>query len=78
MGGESELDLSPRKLQNLLNKNGFRIKKTYGIGAWIFRNSLINSKRLNSKLARYLELLSKLPGVHLISPDAVIIAQKYK
>ncbi len=77
-GGESELDLSPRKLQNLLNKNGFRIKKTYGIGTWVFRNSLINSRRLNSKLARYLELLSKLPGVHLISPDAVIIAQKYK
>lgn len=77
-GGESELDLSPRKLQSLLNKNGFRIKKTYGIGAWVFRNSLIKPRLFNSKLAGNLELFSKLPGVHLISPDAIIIAQKYK
>ena len=77
-GGKKELDLSPRKLKNLLDKNGFKIKETYGIGAWCFRSSLVNPKLLNSKLARYLELFSKFPGAHLISPDAIIIAQKYK
>ncbi len=77
-GGTNELDLSPVKFKSLLNKNGFKIKKTYGIGAWIFMYSLAQPKYLDSKLSNYLELFSKLPGAHLIAPDALIIAQKYK
>jgi len=77
-GGKNELDLSPSKFKSLLNENGFRIKKTYGIGAWIFMYSLAQPKYLDSSLSHYLEFFSKLPGAHLIAPDALIIAQKYK
>ncbi|MCP5245875.1 MAG: class I SAM-dependent methyltransferase [Burkholderiales bacterium] len=77
-GGKKKLDLSPVKLKKLLNDNGFKITKVYGIGAWIFRNSLAQTKYLNSKFAKSLEAISRFPGTYLISPDSLIVAKKYK
>jgi SAM-dependent methyltransferase len=75
-GGRKELDLSPAKLKRLLNENGFTIVKSYGIAAWIVRAALIKPKYFNSSIVRYLEPLSRLPGLHFISPDALIVAKK--
>ncbi len=75
-GVKGDLDLSPRKLKKILKDTGFRITRVYGIGTWIFRNSLAQSKYLNSHFAKPLEVISKLPGAHLISPDSIIIAKK--
>ena len=77
-GGKRELDLTPVKLKKILNANGFRITKVYGIGTWIFRNSLAQTKYLNSKFAKSLEVISRLPGAYFISPDSLIVAKKYK
>lgn len=77
-GGRNELDLSHIKLKKMLNDSGFKIVKVYGIGAWIFRNALAQSKYLNSGFAKYLESISRLPGAYLISPDSLIIARKYR
>lgn len=77
-GGKRELDLSPSKLKKMLKNSGFKIIKVYGIGTWIFRNSLAQSKYLNANFSKYLEVISKLPGAYLISPDSLIVAKKYK
>ncbi|SFK81998.1 Methyltransferase domain-containing protein [Nitrosomonas aestuarii] len=75
-GATIDLDLTPVKLKKLLNDHGFIIKKTYGIGTWIFRSALEQPKYLDSSMARHLEHVSSLPGSYLISPDAIIVARK--
>lgn len=75
-GGKTDLDLTPVRINKLLIDHGFAVKKSYAIGTWVFRSALAQSKHLHSTKAHILERFSGIPGVSLISPDTIIVAQK--
>lgn len=76
-GCTEQLDLSAGKMRRLLRASGFRVVRTYGIGAWIFpQRVMANGRLLESGLARFLEPLSLSPGVGQFCPDIVTVARR--
>jgi ubiquinone/menaquinone biosynthesis C-methylase UbiE len=75
-GNEIDVDLSYKKVSNLLNEAGFKIKRTYGIGAWFVMHRMNTPAIMNSSIAKMLEPLSLLRPLGPFSPDAIIVAQK--
>jgi len=75
-GGEAELDFSYFKMRRLLDKAGFEIVRTYGIGWWLLRSSFFRKETLESPLGRRLEPLSRWGFMAPICPDMVVIARK--
>jgi len=71
-------DLHYIKLRRLLNKSGFRIVGTKGIGFWLYRDKLYQANILNSSFARCLEIVCKIPILPPFCPDLIIVAQKMK
>jgi SAM-dependent methyltransferase len=75
-GDQIDIDLSPTKLEHLLNQHGFKIRSSHGIGVWLVMHRLYKPRILASPLATALELLSRIPGAAPLCPDAVIVAQR--
>ena len=75
-GEQPDVDLSHRKLHRLLEDSGFRARRTHGIGFWIVRDKINQQRVLESRLASWLEPLSRLPLFGTLCPDAVIVATK--
>jgi len=76
VGDRSRADLHHWKLRRLLRRAGFRVRRTYGIGLWIYRAKLERPEILDSRWADALELLSRIPMLDRFCPDAVILAQR--
>ena len=76
VGDRSRADLHHWKLRGLLRRAGFHVRRTYGVGLWIYRAKLESGGLLNSRWADALELLSKIPLLDRFCPDAVILAQR--
>jgi len=76
LGDRNRADLHHWKLRRLLRSAGFRVRRTYGIGLWIYRAKLEGRGVLNSRWADALELLSRIPFLDRFCPDAVILAQR--
>src|SRR2546423_1532996 len=62
--------------RRLLRSAVFRVRRTYGIGLWIYGAKLEGRGVLNSGWAVALELLSRIPFLDRFCPDAVILAQR--
>jgi len=77
-GHKSGQDLHYFKLKSMLMKSGFKILRAVGIGVWIFRDKLIQSEILNSRIGNTFEFISRIPLICPLCPDVVIIAQKIK
>jgi ubiquinone/menaquinone biosynthesis C-methylase UbiE len=75
-GGKDPADLSYYKLKKYLACAGFKIVRIYGIGFWMINYRLNKPHILDSKLVKVIEPLSLIPGISLLCPDTVIIAQK--
>lgn len=76
-GGAIVPSISHRHLRRLLHHAGFHHERSYGIGAWILRAKWCTNEVLQSRAARILEPLSRLPGAAAISPDAIIVARRH-
>jgi len=76
VGERARADLHHWKLRRLLRHAGFRVRRTFGIGLWIYRAKLQRPEVLNSHWADALELLSSMPLLRSFCPDAVILAQR--
>src|SRR5207253_4904359 len=76
VGERARADLHHWKLRRLLRHAGFRARRTFGIGLWIYRAKLQCPEVLNSHWADALELLSSMPLLRSFCPDAVILAQR--
>ena len=76
VGEQARADLHHWKLRRLLRHAGFRARRTFGIGLWIYRAKLQRPEVLNSHWADALELLSSMPLLRSFCPDAVILAQR--
>ena len=76
VGEQARADLHHWKLRRLLRHAGFRVRRTFGIGLWIYRAKLQRPEVLNSHWADALELLSRIPLLRSLCPDAVILAQR--
>lgn len=77
-GGDRELDLSYFKIRRLLKQHGFKIIKTYAIGAWILRDKYAQSLQPNSKYASLLDAAFRSGKFSIVSPDMIIVAKKYR
>lgn len=75
-GERSDVDLSYSKIKRLLRSTGFTIHRSYGIGWWIMRHRWNTSQYLDSRLARFLEPLSRSRWLAPFCPDYVVVAQK--
>lgn len=75
-GQRPRADLHHWKLRRLLQLAGFQVRRTYGVGLWIYRARLRRADALSSKWATVLERLSLLPFLGRFCPDAVIVAQR--
>ncbi len=75
-GGNRDLDLSYFKLRSLLEQCGFKIIKTYAIGAWILRDKYAQSLQPDSKLTNRLESAFRSGKFSILSPDMIIVAKK--
>lgn len=79
LAGKGEgIDLSYFKLKSMLQRCGFAIKETYGIGWWVVRSKFQTETVLQSRIGRMLEALSSFSPIVPICPDAIIVAQKNK
>jgi len=76
VGERAQADLHHWKLRRLLRHAGFRVRRAFGIGLWIYRAKLERPDVLNSRWADVLELLSRVPFLSRFCPDAVILAQR--
>jgi SAM-dependent methyltransferase len=76
MGERPRADLHHWKLRRLLRGAGFSVRRTFGIGLWIYRAKLQRPDVLNSRWTDALELLSGIPVLNRLCPDAVILAQR--
>lgn len=76
VGDGSRADLHHWKLRRLLRGAGFRVRRTYGIGLWIYRAKLERAEVLNSPWADWFERLSRIPLLDRFCPDAVMVAQR--
>jgi len=76
VGEQARADLHHWKLRRLLRHAGFRVRRTFGIGLWIYRARLQGPDVLNARWADALELLSRIPLLRSLCPDAVILAQR--
>jgi len=75
-GERQPLDLHYWKLKALLRRAGFRVRRTYGIGGWLYRAKLLRPEVLDSRRADVLERMSRLRVAGPWCPDAVIVAQR--
>jgi SAM-dependent methyltransferase len=75
-GERGPLDLHYWKLKHLLRRTGFRVRRTYGLGGWIYRAKLLRPDVLNSRWADAFEQVSRLKLAGPWCPDAVIVAQR--
>jgi SAM-dependent methyltransferase len=76
-GGDHEMDLTYDKLRESLNRQGFTVLKTLGIGGWIFRHSFQRKEILESKMANVLERVSRVVVPTSLCPDMILIAKKH-
>ncbi len=70
------VDLNYIKLRRMYAAAGFRIVRTYAIGAWIIRGRLAQASALNSRAAPWLEHITGLRALSPISVDYLILARK--
>jgi SAM-dependent methyltransferase len=75
-GERLPLDLHYWKLKHLLRRAGFRVRRTYGVGGWIYRAKLLRPELLDSEWADAFEQVSRLRVAGPWCPDAVIVAQR--
>jgi SAM-dependent methyltransferase len=75
-GERVPLDLHYWKLKKLLRRAGFRVRRTYGLGGWIYRAKLLRPELLDSRWADAFEQLSRFRLAGPWCPDAVIVAQR--
>jgi ubiquinone/menaquinone biosynthesis C-methylase UbiE len=75
-GERVPLDLHYWKLKSLLRRAGFRIRRTYGLGGWLYRAKLLRPDILDSRWADLFEQVSRLKVAGPWCPDAVIVAQR--
>lgn len=75
-GTEERLDLSVQKLRGLLADSGFAVVRAHAIAAWVVRAKLSTPEVLASPIARALESASRLPLIHHLAPDMVVVARK--
>ncbi len=68
--------LSHLALRRLLARHNFRILRTVGVGVWLVRAKVVRTEVLESRYARMLEPLSRLPVLAPICPDEVVLAQR--
>ena len=73
---DGRLDLNHWKLCRLLTRGGFRIVSIRGIGFWVFRARLAQTRVLASRAAAVLEYASCLPLLGRFSPAYVLVAKK--
>ena len=75
-GEKQPVDLSYAKLRRLLDESGFRLVSVYGIGLWVFCYRLSQPAMLQSRLARFLEPMSKSTLMTPFCPDMVAVARR--
>lgn len=74
-GEPLDIDLSYRKLDGLLREAGCGIERAVGIGLWSARHSFREEGALQSSFARWLEPLSRIPGLAPLCPDMVLVCR---
>lgn len=74
-GRTETVDLHYLKLRRLYADAGFRIVRTYPIGAWIVRARLAQASVLNSGFGKRLERITSIRALSAISVDYLILAQ---
>ena len=75
-GENDPANLIPDKLETLLNKAGFKVEYTFGIGLWYIHRRLKPLCSPALSLTKMLEVLSKLPNAYRHCPDYIVVARK--
>jgi SAM-dependent methyltransferase len=75
-GERATLDLHYWKLKHLLGRAGFRVRRTYGIGGWIYRAKLLRPDVLDSRWADAFEQVSRRKLAGPWCPDAIVVAER--
>ncbi len=68
--------LDHSKLIGMIRAAGFQIAETHGVGAWVFRASMKNSRVLESRRAEWYERLTNGSLIAPVAPDNLILARK--
>lgn len=77
VGDRPSEDLSYSKLRRMLASTGFRIRRTCGVGFWLFRSKWKREDVLDSRTAKMLEPISRFPLAAPFCPDIVVLAQRF-
>ena len=70
------LDLDYWKLRRMLVDRGFSVVSMRGIGFWLFRARLMQSRILQSRVAAFLERMCRVSMLGPFSPAYIVVARK--
>ncbi len=75
-GHRPDGDLSYRRLRRMLRDAGFRVVRTYGIGAWLVRHRWNRPAIMRSRLVRWIDAGMGVWPLRFLAPDLVVIARR--
>ena len=75
-GADESMDLSFGKMRSLLVKNGFKVKQTYPVGAWMYRSGLLSAYSPDNPVAVANETRFRHEVLGAISPDCIVVAMR--